>query len=172
MGRVSHLHTPLVSQNRLKRKINPGKHDVYWEFRMYVSFVVCETCAIFFFYLKSSWWRTLGSDCCGTNFTDLRIKQSSHWINYLLIIMPEKSFCFLTGNLNNIWRLNNICAHFITNPNTQYFFPVSWTGFEYCLASILMLCKNFTVQFFCSNLLLEYLWVSVMFLLVNDVIYW
>lgn len=35
-----------------------------------------------------------------------------------------------------------------------------------------MLCKNFTVQFFCSNLLLEYLWVSVMFLLVNDVIYW
>lgn len=83
-----------------------------------------------------------------------------------------KIICFLTGNLNNIWRLNNMCAHFITNPNTQYFFPVSWTVFEYCLASILMLCKNFTVQFFCSNLLLVYLWVSVMFLLVNDVIYW
>lgn len=83
-----------------------------------------------------------------------------------------KIICFLTGNLNNIWSLNNIRAHFITNPNTHYFFPVSWTVFEYCLASILMLCKNFTVQFFCSNLLLEYLWVSVMFLLVNDVIYW
>lgn len=83
-----------------------------------------------------------------------------------------KISCFLTGNLNNIWSLNNICAHFITNPNTHYFFPVSWTVFEYCLASTPMLCKNFTVQFFCSNLLLEYLWVSVMFLLVNDVIYW
>lgn len=83
-----------------------------------------------------------------------------------------KIICFLTGNLNNIWRLNNICAHFITNPNTHYFFPVSWTVFEYCLASTPMLCKNFTVQFFCSNLLLEYLWCSVMFLLVNDVIYW
>lgn len=83
-----------------------------------------------------------------------------------------KIICFLTGNLNNIWSLNNIRAHFITNPNTHYFFPVSWTVFEYCLASTPMLCKNFTVQFFCSNLLLEYLWVSVMFLLVNDVIYW
>lgn len=129
MGRVSHLHTPLVSQNRLKRKINPGKHDVYWEFRMYVSFVVCETCAIFLFYLKLSWWRNLGSDCFGTNFTDLKIMQSSHWINYLLIILPEKSFCFLTGNLNNIWRLNNICAHFITNPNTHYFFPCIMNSF-------------------------------------------
>lgn len=83
-----------------------------------------------------------------------------------------KIICFLTGNLNNIWSLNNIRAHFITNPNTHYFFPVSWTVFEYCLASTPMLCKNFTVQFFCSNLLLEYLWCSVMFLLVNDVIYW
>lgn len=83
-----------------------------------------------------------------------------------------KIICFLTGNLNNVWSLNNIRAHFITNPQTHYFFPVSWTVFEYCLASTPMLCKNFTVQFFCSNLLLEYLWVSVMFLLVNDVIYW
>lgn len=172
MGRVSHLHTPLVSQNRLKRKINPGKHDVYWEFRMYVSFVVCETCAIFFlfkivmvtnfrvwlFWNKFYWFKDKAK------FSSLNKLFTYHY--------AWKINCFLTGNLNNIWSLNNICAHFITNPNTHYFFPVSWTVFEYCLASILMLCKNFTVQFFCSNLLLEYLWVSVMFLLVNDVIYW
>lgn len=95
MGRVSHLHTPLVSQNRLKRKINPGKHDVYWEFRMYVSFVVCETCAIFFFYLKLSWWRTLGSGCFGTNFTDLKIRQSFNfikWIMYLSLCLENHLF--------------------------------------------------------------------------------
>lgn len=169
---MSHLHTPLVSQNRLKRKISPGKHDVYWEFRMYVSFVVCETCAIFFYLFKI---------VMVTNFRVWLFWNKFYWFKDYAKFSLNKLFtyhyawkiiCFLTGNLNNIWRLNNICAHFITNPNTHYFFPVSWTVFEYCLASTPMLCKNFTVQFFCSNLLLVYLWVSVMFLLVNDVIYW
>lgn len=40
-----------------------------------------------------------------------------------------KIICFLTGNLNNIWSLNNICAHFITNPNTHYFFPCIMNSF-------------------------------------------
>lgn len=40
-----------------------------------------------------------------------------------------KIICFLTGNLNNIWSLNNIRAHFITNPKTHYFFPCIMNSF-------------------------------------------
>lgn len=93
------------------------------------------------------------------------IRQSFHWMMFFFFLsLCLKNHLFFKQEpwtITGTWGLyvmyiQNICAHSITYPETYFFFPCIFILFDFCLASILMLCKNFTVQFFGSSLLLGF----------------